>query len=176
MPPAPLLAIDKIADEVRNLREIIADIMPSRRPKNPIRDDVRQSPSRCNGVQDVRSPGGVTAPFIRALIRHRKLRSSYFSADWFTDPAWDILLDLTAAKLEQRTVSTSSLCLACTVPQTTALRWVKNMTKAGLLVRERDPDDARRVFVSLSPDAEAKMHAYFEKLGSVGEEGGPPTL
>ncbi len=108
---------------------------------------------------------------MRTLIRLRKLRNSYFSADWFTDPAWDILLHLTAAKLEQRPVSTSRLCLACNVPQTTALRWVKNMTDVGLLVRERDPDDARRVFVSLSPDAEALMRAYFEHLGPLGAQG-----
>jgi len=171
-PPDPLLAIDRIADEVRDLREMI---LPSGRAKNPVPDTVRQSPSRCNGIRGVRSPGGVTAHSIRTLIRHRKLRYRFFSADWFADPAWDILLNLTAAKLEQCPVSTSSLCLACNVPQTTALRWVKNMTDAGLLVRERDPDDARRVFVSLGPDAEALMVAYFEQLGSMDAQDGSLT-
>jgi len=35
------------------------------------------------------------------------------------DPAWDMLLDLTAARAESRAVSVSSLCIAAGVPTTT---------------------------------------------------------
>ena len=103
----------------------------------------------------------VDAAYVRALIKARRRRDSYFSAQLFADSGWDILLDLFAAKLEAKKVSVSSLCIAAAVPATTALRWITAMTEDGLLVREQDPNDARRVFIGLSDDSEASLTAYF---------------
>src|SRR3546814_2543305 len=75
------------------------------------------------------------------MLRQRRMREQYFPADLFADPAWDMLLDLYAARLEHQPVSVSSLCIAAAVPATTALRWIKTMTEAGLFVREADPQD-----------------------------------
>jgi hypothetical protein len=97
---------------------------------------------------------------VRAIIRQRRLRDQYFPAEMFADPAWDMLLDLTAAQLEGRAVAVSSLCIAAAVPPTTALRWIKQLTDAGLFVREADAKDGRRVFIRLSEDAMAAMQAY----------------
>jgi DNA-binding MarR family transcriptional regulator len=90
------------------------------------------------------------APAIRALIRARRRRDQLFGADLFADPAWDMLLDLAAARKEGRQVAVSSLCIASAVPATTALRWIQTLTAAGLFVRHADPDDRRRVFIALS--------------------------
>ncbi|MBX9729098.1 MAG: MarR family winged helix-turn-helix transcriptional regulator, partial [Sphingopyxis sp.] len=84
-----------------------------------------------------------SAPVRRAL-QERRLREQFFPADMFSDPAWDILLDLYAAQLEGQTVAVSSLCIAAAVPSTTALRWIKTMTDAGMLERHDDPQDRRR--------------------------------
>ena len=35
---------------------------------------------------------------VRRIIRQRQLRARFFEADLFADPAWDMLLDLTAAR------------------------------------------------------------------------------
>jgi DNA-binding MarR family transcriptional regulator len=99
---------------------------------------------------------------IRAIIKQRRLRERYFDAALFADPGWDILLDLYAAQDERVQVSVSSLCIAASVPPTTALRWITNMTGAGLLVRVQDPEDARRVFIELSPAAKEQLDRYFE--------------
>lgn len=93
----------------------------------------------------------VDAAFVRGLIRSRRLRDRFFPADMFADPAWDILLDLTAAFLESRSTSVSNLCLAASVPPTTALRWIKSMSDAGLLHRRADDLDGRRILVDLAP-------------------------
>lgn len=98
---------------------------------------------------------------IRDIIRARRLREELFGAGLFADPAWDILLDLTAARIEGRSVAVSSLCIAAAVPATTALRWIKQLTEAGLLRRVADPDDGRRVFIELTDRAAAAMTAYF---------------
>jgi len=70
---------------------------------------------------------------VRTIIRHRQLRAKFFDAGLFADPAWDILLDLTAARAEHARVSVTSLCSASGVPPTTALRWIGQMTQGGLL-------------------------------------------
>ena len=102
-----------------------------------------------------------TAAKVRELIKLRRLRDQHFPPDLFADPAWDILLDLYAANLEGKSVSVSSLCIAAAVPPTTALRWITTMTEHGALVRKQDPQDARRVFIGLSPDSEERLTAYF---------------
>ena len=103
---------------------------------------------------------GLEAGEIRAMIRARRLRDQYFSGELFADPAWDMLLDLMAARLEQKRVAVSSLCIAAAVPATTALRWIKALTDRGLFVRSADPQDGRRVYIELSDEAARAMGAY----------------
>jgi DNA-binding MarR family transcriptional regulator len=107
----------------------------------------------------------VAGEAVRAVIRARRLRSRYFEEDLFADPAWDMLLDLLQAEIAQLRVPVSSLCIAASVPATTALRWLKTMTDKGIFVRRADPHDGRRVFVELSRDASAAMRRYFVEVG-----------
>jgi hypothetical protein len=106
-------------------------------------------------------PERATAKFIRENIKLRRMRDRHFPPDLFADPAWDILLDLFASRLEGITVSVSSLCIAAAVPATTALRWVTGMTSSGILLRRHDPSDARRVFIELSEETAVAMATYF---------------
>ena len=107
----------------------------------------------------------VDAESVRAIIRARRLRSRFFSEELFADPAWDMLLDLLQAEIAQLRVPVSSLCIAASVPATTALRWIKTMTEQGLFVRRADPHDGRRVFVELAPAASDAMRRYFAEAG-----------
>ena len=113
-------------------------------------------------------PGGTPVlsdpQHIRQVIRNRQLRARFFDAALFADPAWDILLDLSAARAEGRQVSVTSLCIASGVPATTALRWIAQMTEAGLLERVADEQDGRRVFIGLSQAAADAMARYFAEL------------
>ena len=101
---------------------------------------------------------------VRRLIRQRQMRARFFDADLFADPAWDMLLDLTAARAEQSRVSVTSLCIASGVPPTTALRWIGQMTEAGLLQRVEDETDRRRAFITLTDKAADSMAGYFVEL------------
>lgn len=105
--------------------------------------------------------GEPTAEAVRNVIRARRVRDGIFPDRLFADPAWDMLLDLYAAHLEERQVSVSSLCLAAAVPATTALRWIDNLEGEGLLLRRADPSDARRVHLALSPDCAERMARVF---------------
>ena len=107
----------------------------------------------------------VDPKFIRKIIRLRQMRARYFDVDLFADPAWDMLLDLAAARFEQNKVSVTSLCIASGVPPTTALRWIGQMTEAGLLQRVEDVTDRRRAFITLTDKAFQGMASYLVAIG-----------
>lgn len=175
--------IDRLQEEVARIARLLGDLAARRGglPGTPWGFAVRYGDHE-DPVAEVRSPmrdystapRGFTpgegaaerqhAKAVRRLLRQRRMREQYFPADLFADPAWDMLLDLYAARLEHQPVSVSSLCIAAAVPATTALRWIKTMTDAGLFVRESDPQDGRRIFIALADSALAAMRRYFEAL------------
>jgi DNA-binding MarR family transcriptional regulator len=112
----------------------------------------------------------VKARQVRAMIAERRLRETVFEEDLFSDPAWDMLLDLYAAQLEQQRVSVSSLQIASVVPSTTALRWLARLERNGLVARLADRFDARRVLVRLTDKGLTLMDRYWSRLWTPGVE------
>jgi len=117
---------------------------------NPIRGDAahRSCGSQC--------PLGREALRIaRRLYTIRRQRDLAFgaAASIFRDPAWDMMLDLFAARIEGRQISVSSAAIAAQTPQTTALRCIDQMVERGLLVRVPDRVDRRRSLLELTPCA-----------------------
>ncbi len=160
--------ISQLQEEVgrisRMLARLTGDGALAPPPPSPFIEGQMRSPTR-----DWTAPAQLfTAPIsphqIRQIIRERRLRDAYFVGELFADPAWDMLLDLYAARLEHLRVSVSSLCIAAAVPATTALRWIRTMTDAGILERTEDPHDGRRIHVALSARSEAAMHQYFARV------------
>ena len=114
------------------------------------------------GAAGQRADGhGMTAAQVRDLLRARRLREEFLPGDLFADPAWDMLLDLLAAQLEQERVSVSSLCIAAAVPPTTALRWIRTLTEKGFVQRQADPHDGRRVFIALADETVEALTRWF---------------
>jgi DNA-binding transcriptional ArsR family regulator len=113
------------------------------------------------GTTSAKTSIDVNAAQIRDLLRARRLRADFLPGDLFADPAWDMLLDLLAARLEQERVSVSSLCIAAAVPPTTALRWIRTLTDKGLVERQADPHDGRRVFIALAQDTADALIRWF---------------
>lgn len=131
--------------------------LPSDKPPNPLRQTREPLP-------DPR--------MVRDIIRGRQMRLRFFGEDLFADPAWDMLLDLTAARAERRRVSITSLCIASGVPTTTALRWIKLLEQSGLVQRIEDETDRRRAFISLTDRGADAMARFFKGVGS----GFPPGI
>ena len=98
---------------------------------------------------------------VRDMLRARRLREDFLPGELFADPAWDMLLDLLAARLEQERVSVSSLCIASAVPPTTALRWIRTLTDKGIVHRQADPHDGRRVFIALAEETAQALTRWF---------------
>lgn len=63
--------------------------------------------------------------------------------DDFTDPAWDILIDLFKTEMLGSLVGTTSACLAAHGPHTTALRYVSQLKDEGMIERHKPAHDGR---------------------------------
>lgn len=160
------LRIQRLADEVSRIAKVLSSLA-THDPRSPLE-------SRLNDVQrgftaePAEQPAScIKASDIRAMLRRRRLRNNFFDATLFADPAWDMLLDLMAARLDGEEVAVSSLCIAAAVPPTTALRWIRAMTDQGLFERHDDPTDGRRIFIRLTDKGAQAMNGYFsatEKL------------
>ncbi|MCU0729101.1 MAG: MarR family transcriptional regulator [Sphingopyxis sp.] len=175
--PARGEQIAQLQDEVQRISRLLARLAMDggdRRLGDPFdRRDTVPSPFIETGVRaDTRgyhsqheetATPPVSARTVRQLIRRRRMREEFFGPDLFADPAWDMMLDLYAARLEYHRVSVSSLCIAAAVPATTALRWIKTLTEAGLFTRESDQHDGRRIFVALTDKATTALHRYFAR-------------
>lgn len=105
------------------------------------------------------------APLVRKILRQRQLRARFIDGDLFADPAWDMLLDLAAARGEGKQVSVTSLCIAAAVPPTTALRWIGQMVESNLFQRVLDENDRRRAFIELTDKAVDRLGRYFGEIG-----------
>ena len=113
----------------------------------------------------VQSPASVSTELVRAIIEARNARKRFFGDQLFADPAWDILLELYVLRCDQRRASVSKLSLGAGVPTTTALRWIEKLHSDGLVEREPDPLDARRVWVALSDRGFEAMQSYVHAIG-----------
>lgn len=157
-----------IVQELARLSDLVATLLRERTPAGPAGLAVRAPAHgwRAMPAADLPSPHGdkppLTAARVRAVLRARRLREQIIPGAQFADPAWDILLDLMAARLEGSRISVSSLCIAAAVPPTTALRWIRQMTDSGLLERHADGHDARRVFITLSPAGCEAVERWFD--------------
>lgn len=101
---------------------------------------------------------------LHRIIRCRRLRAQLFGENLFADPAWDMLLDLAVARAQAKQVSVMALCHASGVPSTTALRWIRLLEEAGLVLREDDARDRRRSNIRLSSHAEVAMETYLNAV------------
>lgn len=89
------------------------------------------------------------------LLRSR--RNAMLGVDWLREPAWDMLLDLVAAREEGRAVTTTALCYGSGAPPSTALRHVERLAHAGMIERQGATDDHRRTIISLVPNTANAM-------------------
>ncbi|ALR19945.1 winged helix DNA-binding protein [Sphingobium baderi] len=168
------IRLQKLSDEVSRLARTLETLTQRRHQAAPsfeLGPRISDRPSDYIGMPaiaplgeeqtDVDGRNDITPQQVRDWLRVRRLRDEFLPGDLFADPAWDMLLDLFAARLGQERVSVSSLCIASAVPPTTALRWIRTLTEKGLLQRQADPHDGRRVFITLADSAAAALTRWF---------------
>ena len=118
----------------------------------------RVGPSRAEGA----TATARNRAALNDLKSMRRVRSQYFPSELFSDPCWEMLLDLYDAHLGGAEVTVTSLGAASGVPQTTALRRMETLQGHGLIVRSEDKDDKRRIIVKLTDAGLAAVERFFE--------------
>ena len=70
-------------------------------------------------------PVELTEDHILSVLIVRRARDDAIGKDLFSDPAWDILLELFAARLGSRSITTRDLATAIGTPLSTTVRWIR---------------------------------------------------
>lgn len=117
--------------------------------------------------QELQSPQPIVHKLrqVRAYLAARASARRAFGQATFSDPAWDMLVQLYAHDLAQRRISLSALCAIARVAAATGQRWIRQLEDNGHVQRTTDPMDARKHRVQLTSSGRSKMQAYFEALG-----------
>ena len=98
----------------------------------------------------------------------RRPRQSFAPLGELDDVAWELLIELLRAEKAAQRISVSALSISVEhISPTTALRRIRELVKAGHILRNPDPMDARRDFVTLAPESRAALEQY---LGQVAKE------
>ena len=166
------LMLLRLTEQVGRIAERLEKLSPGQREgggafrfESPAQAWRAQGEDQRSAREEEQRPHLPEAAVLRRIIKARQARMRHFDADLFADPAWDILLDLAAARAERQQVSVTSLCIAAGVPATTALRWIGQMVDADLLVRVSDPHDRRRAYIALSDNTADALARYFSEIG-----------
>ena len=101
---------------------------------------------------------------IRRSLQARRQRGQFFNMRLFSDPAWDMLLELYVAALTQRKLTVSRLSERSLTPLTTTLRWIAALEAEGIAKREVNPLDRRQIFIILTNRAVVLINSYFEEI------------
>jgi len=75
----------------------------------------------------------VTEDHIVSILAALRARHELFGQDLFSDPAWEILLELYAAQLGQREISREDLARLIPAPTSVSDRWLVELSKRGLI-------------------------------------------
>jgi DNA-binding MarR family transcriptional regulator len=102
------------------------------------------------------------------IYRNRRMRDSLFTTNFgvslFSDPAWDILLDIYINTNKNIGISVSNACLSSSAPNTTALRYITDMVNRGVIERTAHPNDRRVFLINLSAKAVKIMDIIIDQI------------
>ena len=137
-------------------------------PRGEIFDRIGQIRAELDAIQqDLQSPQPIVDELrqVRAYLAARASARRAFGEASFSDPAWDMLVQLYAHNLAQRRISLSALCAIARVPAATGQRWIRQLEDNGHVERTADPMDARKHRIQLTSSGRSKLQAYFQALG-----------
>ncbi len=122
--------------------------------------------SRDRAAPAVEAPTAGVADRKRAALKQmrslRRMRGQHFPTQLFSDPCWEMLLDLYDGHLAAAEVTVTSLGAASGVPLTTALRRMDQLKAHGLIERAEDTGDKRRTIVRLTTAGLEAVEGFFE--------------
>ncbi|MEI6200468.1 MAG: response regulator [Enhydrobacter sp.] len=146
---------DKLVNVMRSAlashRSRVASISGTSTPKLPKPSDAAKSES----TEAKRAALG-------ALREVRKIRRKHLPEELFSDPCWEMLLDLYESHLTMADVTVTGLGVMSGVPLSTALRRIHELQNHGLIDRVDDSTDRRRTYVKLTDKGLDAVDSFFD--------------
>ena len=100
---------------------------------------------------------------LREEISERDRRAEIFGEKMLRHPVWEMLLHLGCTEFDARPISVSSLCNFIHCPQSTVLRYMRDLEEEGVLRLQQDPTDRRRTFVFLTEETKQLLLEHFSQ-------------
>ena len=95
------------------------------------------------------------------IASRRGRRKTFAGMEVFSDPAWDILLELFVADVIDVRLSVTAVGLDVGVAPTTVIRWISVLEGYGLVKRVCDLADKRRSWICMTNKSRSIMGKYF---------------
>jgi hypothetical protein len=111
---------------------------------------------------------GDLTDYARQILAGRKQRDRYFDPMLFSNPAWDILLNLYVADGEGKPFNVLDTCLTSAVPQGVALRWLTYLEQEDMVIEVPDPARPRQTLIRLSDQTRLTITSYLGSLIGLG--------
>lgn len=140
--PTDALSISHLREEIVQLLSLSQQLLQA---EGRVSDRVECS--------DAETPAPPAAVHLKRLLRLRAERRRDPTGTFLEWPAWDMLLDLAAVGAEGGHISVSAICISSGAPQSTALRKLAQLERAGLVSRYLHDTDKRRVCLALTKAA-----------------------
>jgi len=158
----------KVTDSENSQREELTTLrLPMRLTQNELEDLVfrigklQSGEADCNSQPHYSDKRTIALANARALLRMYGTREKSFPQGSFSDPGWQLLIDLFVQQASGKNVNVSSACVGSRAPSTTALRYITDYIGKGLLIRTPCKNDQRVYWLSLSEEALAGMTDLF---------------
>lgn len=114
----------------------------------------------------LRRPPRLTEDHIRSVLLVRRARGAVLGENLFSEPAWDVLLELYAAELGGRSMTLPDLARATDTPVSVIARWQAALEDHRLTRLTVSPEDPSRVTISLTAEGSSKMEHLANHWGS----------
>src|SRR4051812_45082219 len=103
--------------------------------------------------------GRVGVREVRAVLALRGLRREYLGHN-LSEAAWAMMLELYAARLEDRLVYQTQLGVLAGLPHTTALATVRRLVAQAVFVSAPHPEDKRLLVIALGDETADRLGRY----------------
>lgn len=132
--------------EVHTLSRLLATVIARARDQS----NLPTSPERVQRVAKAEA-------YYRFRRKRERVADRMFGDGLFVDPVWDILLDLYIQAGRGVDVNVSSACLASFAPATTALRYIAELERRGIVKKIPAAKDKRVLMLKLTDEGFAMI-------------------
>lgn len=115
-----------------------------------------------SAVSDNKETGSRRLGEAKALLTGRLKLTACFTGVRFSDPSFNMILQLYVATQERRQITVSQLSSLSGGSSTTALRHIEHLEALGYICREADRDDRRRATVAMLPPLSAAVDQWLD--------------